>query len=223
MITNLYTSTANGDIIVFEKKVSFLRNPTLTYVDTTSGETIYNLFTKNFRYALDGVHFTNWVPLTQANLNILSSAITQDNKKIWLHFQYVYTLANGGGSGVALTINTASLNGISVLKAYNYQATNKTIFGKYVNDSLVYDLTINLAAKLYDPGIVPEYMDRRSEEFSLTSDTDYIDFWTSVAHFYSLFYVYVLQFTNIYYNNMLCEYLRQKNIIFCKRNSRNIS
>lgn len=215
MIINYFTATKDGDIIVFEKKLLFSKNPTMTFVDSTSGETIDNYFIKNFCYALDGVHFNSWRSLDQSNLNILSSLLTQDNKKIWLQFQYVYTISPSGVNGLSLTVNSATLNGNNLLKNYNYQLTNTTIFGKYVNDSLTYKMTINLAEKLYDSGIVPEFFDRKSETFSLSTDEDYIDFWTSVAHFYSLFYVYALRFTTIYYNDLLCEFLKEKNIFFC--------
>ena len=213
MITNFYSTNKIGDIIVFEKKLQLSENNTLTFSDVTTGETGNSYFIKKFRYAVDGVHFTNWLELKQANLDILTSELILNVQTVWLHFQYVYS---GNIDGQLLTLNSCTINGVVCNKNYVYNTAVKTIFSNVVNDSLTYDLTINLAKKLFDPGIVPAFVERGDTSNSLEKDIDYIDFYTSVAHFYAMLYVYALKFTKIYYTQeLLCEYLRERNLFFC--------
>jgi hypothetical protein len=212
-VTNIYTASAIGDIIVFDSKIQLTQNVALTFADTVSGTTGTSYFTKNFRYALDGVHFTDWIVINQENLDILSSLLIEETQLIWLQFQYTYA---GTVTGVVLTITAVSINSTSVQKNYVYNMTNQTIFGVYVNDPMVYDLMNNLSAKLFDLGIVPSYVERGSEQFALNVDEDYIDFWTSVAHYYALYFVYCMQFTDIFnQQKLLCEFLKEKTIFFC--------
>lgn len=213
MIIDFYSATKLGDKVTFDSKLLLTKEETLTFSTTITGTTADSYFTKYFRYALDGVHFNTWLEITQPNLDILTQLLTEEEQKIWLQFQYIYS---GTVEDVLLTITAVSINGNSMKKDYQYVKTNNTIFGVYINDWRVFDLMNNLSEKLFDLGIVPAYVERGDEYFALNVDEDYIDFWTSVAHYYALYFVYCLQFTDIFnQQKLLCEFLRQKNLFFC--------
>lgn len=86
MAVNGTTTNANGDAILIS-----LQEPykdvveVLGYTDVTKGETTGLYFNKQFRWGTDGVTYSDFITLTNANLEAL---LLDPNKPFWIQYRY---------------------------------------------------------------------------------------------------------------------------------------
>jgi hypothetical protein len=82
-----------------------------------------------------------------------------------------------------------------------------TIFKKLfeVNDPTVLGWALNVLEKLYQRGLLPDYVDRNRED---KDDSDFIVYWNSITHLFALLVYFARNFENIAANKtILIEYL----------------
>jgi hypothetical protein len=117
-----------------------------------------------------------------------------------------------------IEVNSINFNGTYFLNDPNFDNQLKSIFSKLGYDDIdVYNNMLALSNKIYEEGILPLYVERNEKPNDLYEDADFIAYWTSIAQFLSLSYVYAIQFTIIWWRKeLLSEYLKQKNVIFCE-------
>lgn len=77
------------------------------YVDDVEGEDNYNKFDKFFRWSQDNSYFSEWLPLTNLNLQ---NQIIKNDKPFWIEYKYVVTDIQ---TGVTLVFKSISLEILS--------------------------------------------------------------------------------------------------------------
>lgn len=209
-------ASQEGDVIIIKTDTPVLGLIGLTdLIDSTTGETASTYFKKEFRYTVDGINYSDWIPLTKENL----AKVIVKPSDIFIA-EYKYERIGSEGGDITFNSVTVSGNTVALEEGESYKKSIfKEVFG--VNDNEVLLWAINVTEKLYKKGlIVPSYIER-GETYNLEDDRDYIDFWRTVAHFFALFVVYARK-VNLYKTNEAAwiNYLKQRNLFIA--NSSNL-
>jgi hypothetical protein len=81
------TTDANGDAIIISISEPYLNVvEIITFEDEIKGESTACFYDKYFRWGIDGVTYSDWVPLTDINLEAL---LLDPNKPFWIQYKYV--------------------------------------------------------------------------------------------------------------------------------------
>lgn len=181
------TATQVNDVLIIQVKSPILGITSLqTYSDVTVGETVNRFFKREFSYSLDGLFFTDWLDLKDEVLQGIN--FSQDSK---FYVNYRYTRLGSDDTGVL------EWHSVRLIGDYNYSYTGsyfvlpKSIFSDYFyrNPKHIHLCTI-LLKKLYDDGILAEYITRGETENPEIDDRDFIDFWDTVCCFYALIFLH---------------------------------
>lgn len=203
--------TEIGDVLIIKTEVPIIGIVTLlSFVDITTGEVGGKYFNKTFRYSVDGVNFSDYILLTDENIQGIEINATDT-----LIIEYVYQRSGIDESG-SLTFDSVTLEGqfVEVICGEAYQ---RSMFNDYFNCNNLCSLnwSINVLEKLYKKGILPNYIERGSSDSNL-QDRDFIDFWRSITHYFGLFVCLARTFGEFYSNeDLLKNYLEQRNLFFC--------
>lgn len=200
-----------GDVLVIKADPVTGVTAVTGFTESVSGVTATRFFTKEFRYSLDGINFTDYQALT----NPLVSAIPV-NKYIDLVVEFRYTRAGTDTTGV-LTLNSVSLN-TTLITWNNGQTYDSSVFKHFFNNnhSELLKWSLNVLEKLYKRGIVPSYIDRDKNNNANDEDRDYIDFWRIVTTYYATLVKYSREFRDITNNReLLLKYLRHRGVFLC--------
>lgn len=204
-------STEIGDIILIRAEAPVVGLIALSsFADTTQGEQANRTFRKEFRYSIDGVNFSLWEDLTLANIQAVQVTSTDT-----FFIEYRYTRQGTDSTG-ELQFNDVRVSGSFVDTSCGV-AYNNSVFGKYFscNSVCVLNWAINVLQKLYDRGIIPEYI-TRNETNSLEEDQDYLEFWRSIAVFFAYLVCLGRTFENFDSNlEIATEYVLQKGLYLC--------
>ena len=204
-------STEIGDVILIRAEAAVVGLIALSsFVDDTGGEQTNRTFRKEFRYSLDGVNFSLWEDLTLSNIQAVQVTSTDT-----FFIEYRYTRQGSNSTG-ELQFNSVQMTGSFVDRSCGV-AYNNSVFGKYFscNSVCVLNWAINVLQKLYDRGIVPNYL-TRNETNSLEDDRDYLQFWRSIAVFFAYLVCLGRTFENFDSNlEIATEYVLQKGFYLC--------
>jgi hypothetical protein len=177
-----------------------------SFVSTETGVSETAYFDKSFRYSLNGVTYSDWTPLTTEA--ILGIPVTTKSTLV-IELQYDKSEPRTGESVLGLTsveIEATKQSGV----AQNY--FDKTVFKEFFDSDNVEVLNwyVNVLEKLYERGIVPNYIDRLND---YEQPDDFLDFWKSVAKFFSFFVIYARQFQKFYESEvLLSEFLEERGL-----------
>ena len=201
--------TEDGDVLVIKPDVPSVGLIALyNFVDTTSGESETDYFLKEFRYSINGgLTFSDWTELTIPNLEGVS--ISKENQFI---IEYRYTRV-GDTSEVELEFQDILVSGET--ESLPYPIYNSTYFKKFfeVNNIYVFGWALNVLEKLYQKGILPEYMERGYSTNNALEDQDFIVFWNSVTHFFAILVYFARRFRDItLYPDILESFLMSRGI-----------
>ena len=172
----------------------------LTYIPATrtwvSGEgTGDRQFLKQFRFSVNGgLTFSPFMDLT--DINVQSIEVNEkDSFIVDISYQRFGTDATG-----ELAFNSVTLLG--QFQGQRYPIYDSTIFkGLFeVVDVNVLGWAINVLEKLYQRGLLPDYVDRNREGID---DADFITFWYSVTHLFAILVYWMRSFENIPANKLL--------------------
>lgn len=217
MIFNDTIFTENGDEIVFQSTPIYGLDSIDSFSDSITGQTSKSFLIKSFAISTDGVVYTEFFPLSNQSLaaqinNILSAKTT-------LIIKFKYTLSSTE-TNPQVELVSLSLNGTYSQKPINFPISSRSIYKDLVYDNInVWNLMVNLTEKLYERGVLPEYLTRGEIENDIFEDKDFIEFWSTVAKFFSVFLIDAFKFTKIYFDYiLLSEFLDQKGIFFTKAN-----
>jgi hypothetical protein len=204
-------STENGDVLYIKTDIPIIGIiALLSFVDNTQNETANTYFTKEFRYSVDGVNYSSFVPLT-----LISVSDIEINSTDTLYLEYRYTRV--GEESVSLIFNEVTINGL-VEVATPGPAWADSIFADYLDYNSICSISwsVNVLEKLYRKGIIPEYIER-GKTGENSDDRDYIDFWRAVTHYYAL-YVCLARYFKTFYTQpeLLKEFLRQRGMFICQ-------
>lgn len=174
------------------------------FIDDTDNEDVNNFFDKKFRYSIDGITFTDWLPLT--NPNISSISINESNVLI-IHFRY----EKQGDDTSDLAFNSVTVNGDYVALSNPFYFDN-SLFASYFgfNDIELLGWYLNVTEKLVNTGLIGPYVSRLN---TAGSKEDYIVIWKSIAKFFAYYVILARKFQQFYQNkDLLIEYLEGRGL-----------
>lgn len=210
-------TTESGDVLLIktdQPAIGLLA--LLSYSDSLTGESGTLTFKREFSYSFDNILWSNWQLLT--NDNIVNVHV-QPNKPLYL--QYRYTRQGSDNESAASWLNTEIQSTLQDNKNdtgdYYYDMSDFKCFFENTDVSLL-NWYLNVTEKIYRQNLLPTYISRAfSDNFE---DKDFIDFYLSIAKFFS-YYVYLARkLTNIKDNNSKCanllsEYIQQWGLYVC--------
>lgn len=210
-------STEVGDVILIEADVPLIGIIALTdFIDTTLGETLDNFFTREFRYSIDGVNYTDWIELTISNIE----SIEIDSRDT-LFIEYRYTHDGDPSVSGSLAFVDATLYGdftsLSCGDAY-VNSMLKEFVGD-CNNICSLGWAINVLEKLYKEGLLAKFMER-DRSSNTAEDRDFIDYWRTITHYFALYVCLARSFKSYGTEEaLLREFLRQRGLFFCSSTS----
>lgn len=202
--------TAIGDVFIVKANAPIIGVQYISgYTDDVLNETVDRYFDREFRYSINGITYTDWIELTDANLQ--NEFI---NETDIFDIQYRYTRAGTDDTGF-LTFNSISLLGV-IVEVANPKIFTDLYFNKFFNynDDSVLRWALNVLDKLYNRGIVANYVERG--EITDEDDDDFLAFFGAITHFFAIIVRYAREFKDFTLNDvLLLEYLKQKNVFLC--------
>jgi hypothetical protein len=208
MILNLSTTEPNQQLLIYPLKTQAIAS-VVSFSDVVTGTTGSRFFEKTFSWSRDNFLWSDWLPLTNANLS--AAILIRNFEPIFIRVSY---LRKGVSSGT-LTLDSLSFittQGRSVKSnAYN-NSFIKQFFSTCI-DATFFDWTCNVLEKLYKPGTLSNYIVRNDNQ-DYEQDRSFIEYLRSVAQFFSFFANYANVFETFYEKEVLLkEYLEQKGIL----------
>lgn len=211
------TLSSVGDSILIKVRVPLLGLTSITgFIDSVVGVTGSRFFTKEFRYALDGINYSNWIALTVSNLNNVSPI---NNNPFMIEYRYT---RDGSDPTGLLEFDFIELQGLydKMDCGVYYKDSPFNLFFS-CNDSKLFGWCLNVLEKVYQLGVIPKYIERSDN--ALGSDQDYLDFFRSICCFFSYLVNYARVYESFHQNeDLLYEYLIQRGLHLCPTN-RNLS
>lgn len=207
-VSSLLQLESIGDSIIIKANYPvFEILTTVSFVDVVNNTTGTRLFTKEFRYSVNGIDWSDWTALTNPNLIGLSFGT-----KEMLIIEYKYS-RSGADATSYIEFESITLTGTFDKPTVSrlYQNSNfYTLFD--LHDGRVLNWAVNVMQKMYDENTgVPAYIERTP---------DLIVYLTTVAHFFALSVQYMREIGGFTDNTqLLSEYLIQKGIYVCDQAS----
>lgn len=173
------------------------------FTDVTN-ESMGHTYVKTFRYSLNGITFSEWLPLTNPNI----SAIDINGYNSFV-VEYKYDPKGD----TTLTFDSVTINATqdSNLLTCGIVFTN-SVFAKLLDcqDIEILEWYLNVTEKLFNTGILAKYISR---EDGSGSPEDFILFWKSITKFFGFYVVWSRKWRDFHENNdLIIEYLRQKGL-----------
>jgi len=189
-------STTEGDVLIIRTEEPIVGLVSLLgFTDQTVGETPQDYFRKEFRYSVNGgLTYTPWVELTSAN--IMSANVSKKDNFI-IEYRYIRV-----GNVGELAFENILLNG--QFEELNYPIYDRLPFSDFfpIKDPNVFGWALNVLEKLYQKGILPDYVERL-ETGAVDEDEDFIAFWNSITEFFAILVYFSRQFQNLHTNTTL--------------------
>ncbi len=199
-------TTAIGDEFIVQSDTPLLGVQSISgYTDVLLGETGTRYFDKQFKFSANGVTYSSWIDLTNANL--INTFVGEENI---FDIQYKYTRAGTDTTGL-LTFILITLNG-TIDEPETPLIYNELYFNNFFNynDAEVLSWALNVLNKVYDTGIVANYIERGEVG---GDDSDFISFFGSLTHFFAILVRYMREYKNYNENEVLLRnYLTQRGL-----------
>jgi len=195
--------TEEGDSLLIENDYIFGVERVNSEEDITVPEGV--LFTRTFQYTLDGVHWSEWVTLSNFNL---SNIVPKYNHIFGIRYKYTRE-----GAGTLSKFHSISLDitykEIPVPSVYENSYFKKYI--SYINKEAI-GWAVNVLNKVFETGIIPKYITRGGN--INWDDEDYINFWWNIIYINALKFSYGNVFSDILgHTSLIKKLLIQKDII----------
>lgn len=194
-----------GDVLTIKSQLSVRGAINLTgFTDVLIGETAERFFIKNFRYSKDNLTWSEWMILTDENVQKIQGSVFG-----LLFIECKYTRGGSTTTGILEFVSLELLGNIE-LQICNNTATVESIFADLVeNDSFTSDLANNLLRKVYHHGILPTFIERGEE----TDNEDFVSLWGAVCFFMAMVTAFNNNFDEILYKrDYLIESIKQKGL-----------
>lgn len=211
------TASEIGDEILIHATTPIFGVVSLSsFTDDVVGETSSKFFKKEFSYSIDGIFFSGWIPLTAADLAMVTVSPTSS---FFIH--YKYTRVGTDGSGL-LAFNKVNINGIFTTPVcQNYFILPLSIFSSFYCNNPQHALLCSvLTHKMFEKGILPESIIRNQTDDPQTDDKDFLDFWGTVCCFFALQLMLgkkIEKFDS--FLDSLQDFLVQRDVIFCQNDT----
>lgn len=203
IIANKVTSEG---VVIYIKSDPVIGIVALTsFLDNITGETATEFFTnKLFRYSTNGITFTEWTPLTLPNI---TSITFQPKDIIVIELSYEKNTSNPSVT-VSEVQFTESLGSLVTSDTY----FNNSIFAEFFKstDLEVLKWYINVVEKIYNKGLIANYIERLDDSESVES---FLDFWKAIAKYFSFLVIYARKYQKFYeVESLLQEYLEERGL-----------
>lgn len=204
-----------GDIITIRAEVPIVGLVTLaSFTDSVVNESGTKFFTKEFRYSVDGINFSIWIPLTNPNIAAINVSPTS-----LFTIEYRYIRSGVDASNPSLEFNQVQVNG-TFTQVDCGQTYKNSIFAQFFSctDICVLAWMINVLEKLYRSGILPNYLDRGHQNNEYGQDQDFMEFWKTICQYFAYVVCYARKWelnSIISDYERLREYLENQTLIFC--------
>lgn len=179
---NVFTTIGESKIVNIVSEITGRLTLSL-FDEVIAGETSTRFLKKEFRISEDNIFWTDWQELTLQNLGLRNY-----NSEGRLYIQLRYTRQGTDTSG---EITWSSIRLMGDVQAFQQQTPtlDESIFSGINNTGQLIEVGNNLFKKLYYRGILPAYI-KRAENNSYEEDHDFVDFFKSVARFFSLLLIF---------------------------------
>lgn len=208
------TASEIGDQILIQATSPIFGVVNLTsFVDETEDETGSRYFKKEFAYSVDGIFYSEWIELTDSNLQQIIVSPTDA-----FYINYKYTRIGADPSGT-IAFKKICLTGEFIEPiCENYFILPNSIFKDFFCANPQHSLLCSvLTNKMFEKGILPEYIIRNRTDNPKVDDKDFLDFWGTVCCFFALILVLGKRLENFdSFEESLKDFLEQRDIIFCK-------
>lgn len=177
------------------------------FMEDVSGTDATHTVEKSFRYTTDGINYSEWISLTFTNLTSLSFS---PHQIVRFELQYFKNQPLGDNQ---IEVDSAEIEYDSQSLDIDTTTFDKTIFKKFfeTDDEKVLNWYINVLNKLYQKGLIPDYLTRKQSETNFQEDIDFLQFWMSIAKFFAYYVIYARQFQNFHQSeSLLFEFLEQR-------------
>ena len=168
--------------------------------------------TRQFKYSVDGVNFTDLAALTNPALSSLVFTVGQ-----FVVFEFLYQRSSGSDRTVTSLTIAESYGTLPWENTYFDKSNYKVYFEQ--NDTELLNWTYNVLNKVYriDGGVIPTYISRKDD---VDSDKSFIEFWLSICYFCALD-VKLARIVSEYYNNdlLLKFYLENRGLFVSKKST----
>jgi hypothetical protein len=182
------------------------------YVEDIYGLTTTRTVERRYRISTDNIFWSDWQELNADNIK--NEVLITENS---LYIEIEYTRTGTDDTGY-VRFNNIVFNGTHEEIEIVAPTLMSSIFSKLVGTDELQSLEQNVFKKLYYRGIVPNYI-TRGDNKSYTEDKDYIDFFYSVARFFSLIIRFFKRWETMSSDEeMLREQIRGYNIYFDESN-----
>lgn len=204
-----------GDIIRITTDVPVIGIVSLqSFMDDVLDETGERYFEKSFRYSIDGgLNFTIWYDLN--TVNIQNIEISRKNQFV-IDYRYVRSGEEESGT---LAFNNLTLSGD--FQELPYPVYRRNVFNQFydVNDVGVLGWALNVLEKLYNRGILPDYITRKwDEDNPLFDDVDFTAFFNTITHFFAIIVYMGREYEDIYSDEILLPYFLESIGLFLEIN-----
>jgi hypothetical protein len=201
-------ATEYGDVILIETAIPIVGLTALSsFTDSTVDETVNRSFLREFRYAINGSPYSEWIELTNLNL----SNVSLDGADL-LAIQYRYTRI-----GSDLT-DELEWNSITVTTSGDMPddgpAFSESVFSQFFTslDVRVLGWALNVLEKIYAKGLVPEVVERRKGG----DDSHFLHFFRPCCVFFAYLVEFGRAFEFFKNDSVLAEkYLANKGSFTC--------
>jgi hypothetical protein len=170
-----------------------------SFTDDSASSDMAAAFVKKFRYTTNGVTYSNWFDLTAPNM----LQIQVDPEGIFVAEISYFKNEPAGANYLTVTEAHFGANQATVDESLNFYFNN-SLFKKYFNstDPDVLNWYINVLEKLYEKGLVANFIERKDINGSVE---DFLSFFGTVARFFAFYVKLARVFGSFYTNQMLIE------------------
>lgn len=149
------TATAQGDVISFSTEVPIIGLVALlSFTSDTENETITDYFSKSFQYSVDGINFSDWLPLTTENVIAITPVPNRP-------FKANYRYERVGNGSTPLVFNNVFLSG-DLIDITCGPYFKRSVFSENFSctDTEAIGWALNVCEKIYRGNVMPSYLER---------------------------------------------------------------
>lgn len=196
--------TESGDVLYIKTDYAVVGVlALLSFVDSTTGETVDAFFFREFSYSFDNLIWSDYQQLTQSN--IINVAVNPTKP---FYIKYRYTRQGGDNSQPLSWLSTDILGNYNKASAGTYFTMSSFPCFFTEADPDVLGWYLNVTEKLYRSNLIPKYITRYLS--GTFADKDYVDFWLSVTKFFAYYVILAREISQISENNGKCDNLLQR-------------
>lgn len=204
MITNNTLSEIGDTLLIYSQTVVNGNLNLVSFSDNVSGVTANRYFEKTFRYSLDGVIYSDWMSLTNLNLQKVNGTSLGIS-----FFEFRYKRVGSDSVGILEFYNVELVGNIDIQICINTITIESIFSDLYDNDFYTAAIRNNILRKIFHHGILPRFIERGDN----VDNEDFIAYWSAVCLFISYFSSFAKGFDDIVFrSDYLSEYLKQYNV-----------